>query len=81
MPSKVVRPKRYKGDCPFGPLFVKHTAAARILGIRPKDLTQIELRRFHQQHSYLYPLADIIEIAARINFSLTPRKRKQHDQP
>jgi prophage maintenance system killer protein len=68
------RGKRYKGDCPFGPLFVKHMVAARILGIRGKDLTQIELRRFHQQNSYLYPLADIIEIAARVALSLNPKE-------
>jgi hypothetical protein len=70
MPS-AARAKRYKGDCPFGPLSIKHCLAARLLGIRPKYLTQIELRRFHQQNTYLYPLADIIEIAARVSLSLT----------
>jgi hypothetical protein len=77
MPS-VVRAKRYKGDCPFGPVFIKHQAAARILGVRPKDLTQIELRRHLQYHArtYVYPLADIIEIAARVNYSLTPKDTK-----
>lgn len=73
----VVRAKRYKGDCPFGPLFIKHQAAARILGIRPKDLIQIDLRRhFHHQCAYVYPLADIIEIAARIALSLTPKEHQ-----
>jgi len=63
----VPRPKRYKGDCPFGPVFIKHRLAARVLGIRPTDLTHIELRRAFYRGTYCYPLTDIIEIAARIN--------------
>lgn len=66
--------KRYKGSVPFGPLFIKHLSAARILGIRPKDLTQVELRRAFHADTYVYPLADIIEIAARVNYSLTPKE-------
>jgi hypothetical protein len=62
-----LHPKPYKGDCPFGPDFVKHLEAARLLKIRPKDLTQLPFRRAFHQNSYVYPLSDILEWAARLN--------------
>jgi hypothetical protein len=62
-----MRSKTYKGGCPFGPDFIKHLQAARLLKIRPKDLTQLPFRRVIHQGSYVYSLADILEWSERLN--------------
>ena len=53
----------YIGPRPFGPLLLRHTAAARLLGIRPKDLTKLNVRRELYQGSYVYDPCEIYPLA------------------
>ena len=53
----------YIGPRPFGPLLLRHKAAARLLGIRPKDLTKLNVRRELYQGTYVYDPCEIYLLA------------------
>ena len=53
----------YIGDRPFGPCILKHRAAAAILGVRPKDLLRMNVKRALYMGAYVYDPIEIYALA------------------
>jgi len=54
----------YIGHRPFGPIVLKHRAAAAILGVRPKDLLRMNVKRAFYLGAYVYDPLEITSLAA-----------------
>jgi hypothetical protein len=54
----------YIGERPFGPIALKHRAAAAILGVKPKDLLRMNVKRAFYMGTYLYDPLEIASLAA-----------------
>lgn len=65
------RPRRYKGCAPFGIPTLKHREAARMLGVRPKDLLKLDVKRGFHLGRYVYDPIEITALAATLN---TPKE-------
>jgi hypothetical protein len=63
------RKGEYIGDRPFGPVLLKHRAAAAILGVRPKELLRMNVKRAFYANTYVY---DPVEICALAGIPIPP---------
>lgn len=52
----------HKDPRPFGEPVLKHLRAAALLGVRPKDLLRMPVRRVFFKTGYLYDPTEILEL-------------------
>jgi hypothetical protein len=64
-----------KDPRPFGEPVLKHCAAAILLGVRPKDLMRMPVKRVFFKTTYVYDLIEVLALRDQRLQQLNPKEQ------